>query len=238
MRTGRRTAVLVVAVALVVVLAGCSSGRPTDPPGSQSPTGPTEVRQALADGLRDASPTSARLVEDPATTLTAVDAPWLNGWQIYDVTNGTQAHPRRFYAALSDGFAEYLTGDPGGFAAMVAASSITIDSVDAAEAEAVVYLDSTRDFVAYAYRIDAVDDIEWLPKLNAQQTKQRTQITAAYGTVITEPVARSFEDGWRLAHWMVDGRRLVRHDLVISTDGVVTDTVTTVVDNLPVPESV
>jgi hypothetical protein len=39
-----------------------------------------------------------------------------------------------------------------------------------------VFLDTTGDFQAYSYRIDSVEDIDWLPKLTAGEEAVRDQL--------------------------------------------------------------
>lgn len=244
----RRT-VPATAMLIMVALAACSSGDPappsTDPPASTPPSTSSRVdaqadlRTRLAAALRDQHSVSADVVARPLTTLAPVDAPWLSGAEIVDVTNSELAHPRRFYAAIgAEGIGFVLTGRPDDFNALAATTTTQVDSAPTAQSVADTYLDSTRDFTKWSYRVAGVDDIEWLPQLTGAQQTERTEIERTYATKITKPTASRAGDDWQLTAWMVDGLRLVRHDLTLSRGGAVTDKITTAYDGLPVPDSV
>lgn len=101
-----------------------------------------------------------------------------------------------------------------------------------------VFLDTTRDFRAYAYRVERVADIEWRPQLTATEQGERDRVVAGYGTQVRPPSAeRSADGGWRVVVWMVQGHDLVRHELDVATARPLTDRPTTLVADLPVPIS-
>ena len=103
-------------------------------------------------------------------------ADWLTGWQILDAVNNTPPHPQRFYVALSaQGRVEVLTGKPEAFSAVLHDAGVQVDSAEVASSVGEVFLDSTRDFRAFAYRIDSVYDIKWLPKPTAAEEAARTR---------------------------------------------------------------
>ena len=198
----------------------------------------SDARGRLADGLEGSSPVNARLVSDPKTTLTPVEASWLPGWQIYDVQNQTPPHPRRIFAALSEeGEALVLTGQPDAFSTMLKQAGVSVSSADVAEQVAAVFLDSTRTFTTLAYRIDDADDIRWLPTLTAEQQKARDAVISTYADRIGPPEAEQSSSGWTVEVWMISGADLVRHETTIGTDGTVTDKTETVASDLPVPAS-
>ena len=62
-----------------------------------------------------------------------------------------------------------------------------VDSAEVATDIGPVFLDSTRDFRTYAYRIDSVDDIEWLPEPTAAQQATRDQVMKTYQTRSATP---------------------------------------------------
>jgi hypothetical protein len=196
------------------------------------------MRAQLAAGLRPVSPGGARLVDNAATRLRVVPAAWLPGWQVIDVTNNTLAHPQRFYVGLAEGGeVQYLTGEPESFTAMVAAAQPTIASAQTARAVSDLYLDSTRDFVSYSYRISTLDDVDWLPHPTAAQTEARARVVKSFTERVTAPAPQRSGPGWRLTQWMVSGQELVRHEVTVSPTGEVRDSADTVA-SLPVPVSV
>jgi hypothetical protein len=235
------------AVVLIAVLSACSPepGPTSPPPSSSSPSStvvsspdPGDVRGRLAAALQDTSPANARMVSDPKTSLTPLLASWLAGWQILDVQNQTPPHPRRFYAALSDtGQAVMLSGQPAAFSTMLTDAEVSVSSADVATEIAATFLDSTRDFVTYAYRIDDVDDIQWQPTLTAEQQKARDQIVSEYGDQVAPASAEQTSSGWTVTVWMVSDTDLVRHEVSVGTDGTVSDKTETVASDLPVPGS-
>ena len=90
---------------------------------------------------------------------------------------------------------------------------------------------------AYAYRIDSVSDIKWLPKPTAAEEAARDQVVKTYSATIKPAQATESSDGWLVTIWMVQGRDLVTHQLGIASGTAVTDQATTVEKDLPVPAS-
>jgi hypothetical protein len=233
------------AITALLALPACTPDQtPTSPPSttpsssvSSSPDA-SDTRGRLAAGLQSTSPATARLVSDPKTTLTPVQAAWLSGWQILDVANQTPPHPRRVVVALSEtGEAVVLSGQPDAFSTMVQKVGVTVSSADVAAQVATVYLDSTRTFTTLAYRVDDVEDISWRPGLTAAEQKTRDAIVSTYGDKIAPAKAERASSGWTVESWMVSGAELVRHETTIAADGALTDRTETVVSDLPVPAS-
>lgn len=230
---------------LVLALSACTPG--AGPTSSPSPTSTSsavatpdasDVRGRLALGLRDISPVSSRLVSDPQTTLDPVPASWLTGWQILDVQNLTGTHPRRFYAALADdNRVLVLTGQPASFSTLLTESGGPVATAAVAAEVASVFLDSTRAFVTYSYRIESVDDIAWRPTLDAEQQRARDEVVSTYGTQIAPAQAKQASSGWTVSVWTVSDTDLVRHQVRIGSDRTVTDTTETLASDLPVPAS-
>lgn len=249
-----RTIGLLGALLLASLLTGCgpdaSSAPGTSPSplasATQSPAGPSTgatnkegtVRERLATGLRATSPVNAALVADPLTTLTPIAAPWLPGWQLLDVLNPTPPHPRRFAAALSEsGEALVLAGKPERFNAVVDSAGVRVDSARVATSVATTFLDTTRTFASYSYRIASVDDIKWRPNLDPAQQGAKTKVEQTYGDEVTAPRVRQAGDDWQVQLWMVDGTQLVRHELTVAANGSTSDKPVTVVRDMPVPAS-
>lgn len=236
----------VTAVTALLALPACTSDQtpPTSPPsatpGTSVTTSPdaSDPRGRLAAGLQELSPVTARLISDPKTTLTPVDASWLTGWQIFDAVNQTPPHPRRVFVALSQaGEALVLTGQPEAFSTMLKQAGVTVASAEVAAQVATVYLDSSQTFTTLAYRIDAVDDIRWRPSLTADQQKARDAVVSAYGDRIAPAKAEQSSAGWTVEVWTISGADLVRHETTIEATGAVTDKTETVASDLPVPAS-
>jgi hypothetical protein len=229
---------------MATLLTACGPSGPdpsTTPSTTESPSvsrSPSSLRDRLALALLATSPSKAELVEDPETTLTPVAADWLQGWQILDVLNETPPHPRRFYVALStDGRTQVLTGKPAAFSTVLHDAGVQVDSAEVAAGVGSVFLDTTRDFKAYAYRIDSVADIEWLPKLTATEEAVRDQLKETYRSKIKPAQAAESGDGWQVTVWMVQDRDLVRHELSIASGTAVSDKATTAEKDIPVPYS-
>jgi hypothetical protein len=242
----RRLRVLRAGTALLVTatLTGCGPGGPGPEAPPPTTTGPrvtssaTDLRGRLAAALRGTSPAYARLVENPQTTLTPVAAAWLPGWQILDVVDPTPPHPRRFFVALSGaGRAEVLSGEPAAFSTMLAEAEVAVDSSERAAAVAATFLDVTRDFAVFAYRIDGVDDIEWLPQPSAAEQARRDALRQDYRSRVQPPRVAESDDGWQVTVWMVQGRDLVIHELSVATGTAVTDRTATLEQDIPVPYS-
>jgi hypothetical protein len=181
---------------------GSSSPSTTAGPSVSGSPGTTSLRDRLASALRATSPTSATLVENPQTTLTPVPADWLRGWEIVDVLNETPPHPRELYVALStDGRAEVLTAKPQAFSTVLVDAGVQVDSAEVAIGVGSVFLDTTRSLQAYAYRIDSVADIQWIPKPTAAEQAVRDEVLMTYRTKIKPPQAADSGDGWSASGW-------------------------------------
>ena len=110
-----RPVVVAVLLAATIALGGCgpqpdppsgpgtptSSLTPSGPVSGPSPDQEADMRTRLAGGLRAASPTVAKLVEDPTTELTPQEITWLTGWQVVDIVGTVGLHPQRYVAALA-----------------------------------------------------------------------------------------------------------------------------------------
>lgn len=233
------------AITVLLALPACTPDQtPTSPPSGSPSTSVSsspdaaDVRGRLVAGLQDSSPATARLIRDAKTTLTPVEAPWLNGWQIVDALNQTPPHPRRVIVALSDaGAAVVLTGQPDAFTTMLQQAGVQVDSATVAAQVATVFLDSTRTFVTLAYRVESADDIQWRPTLTAAEEKTRDAVVSDHGDRITPARAEKASTGWTVESWMISGSDLVRHETTIGADGTVTDKTETVASDLPVPAS-
>jgi hypothetical protein len=195
------------------------------------------MRSRLARALEPTSPDTAAMVRDEQRTkLTEVPAEWLTGWVMIDVLHYAANHPRRLYVALSDDdTATVLTGKPEGFNAVVAGGAEP--TAGQAGEIARTFLDVTRDFTKWSYRVDSTDDIEWLPKLDADQAKSRDQLIKEFATKISAPRPVADDDGWAITLWTVTGTNLVQHDLVVRADRTVQATAVVVAEGMPVPDS-
>jgi hypothetical protein len=235
---------------LVAVLAGCAVGSldpPVEPrtpqvsaPPTSGPPIPREdgpLRQRLVDSLSPTDPSRARLVE--TAKLTVVATPWLAGWQIVDVVNSTLPHPQRFYLGVpADGPVRWLTADIENFNQMMREADPHVDSAKVSAQVANIFVDTNRTFLKASYRIEGVKDIQWLPKLTAEQTRVRRQVETIYGESIRKPQARRSGTGWLVSVWVVYDHQLIRHDLDVADNGVITDRAQTVFDGLPTPDSI
>ena len=247
MRSRRPVVRAVLAGGSLLVAASLTACGPSVPQPSTTPSttgspsvssSPSSLRERLASALQATSPARAKLVENPQTTLTPVAADWLKGWQILDVLNKTPPHPQRFYAALStDGRAEVLSGKPEAFSTVLADAGVQVDSAEVAVGVGSVFLDTTRDFKAYAYRINSVADIEWIPKPTAAQQAARDQLMKTYRSKVKPPQAAESDDGWQVTVWMVQGRDLVTHELGLASRTAVSDHAETAEKDIPVPYS-
>ena len=233
-------AVLLVTVALPACSpAGPEPGSPPSTTASPSGTSsPTDVRARLVAGLRSTSPTKARLVEKGESSQTPVAVAWLSGWQIFDVQNNMSSHPQRFFVALSDsGRAEVLSGKPATFSAVLTDAGVQVDSAARAAEVGGVFLDVTRDFRVYAYRLDSVDDISWVLRPTAAEQANRDRLVQDYRSRVKPPQVVESGNGWRVTIWMVQGRALVTHELDLATGAPVGDSPETVERDIPVPYS-
>lgn len=229
-RPSRRSLLVGGASIAAVLLTGCSPDRLRPRP--------RDLRTRLAAALGAQDRARADLLADPHTDLTPVPAEWLPGWIIVDVLARIMPHPRRFYAALSDDDrGVVLTGRPDGFSDVLLDAGVRVDTAAVATAVTTVFLDATRDFRAWAYRIDSFADIEWLAEPTAAQRTRRDALAETYRDRIRAPRAEGGADGWLVSAWMVQGRDLVQHRLSVASGRPMEDAATTRERELPVPFS-
>jgi len=197
------------------------------------------MRARLIDALRDTSPSQVRLLERRETTITPVSTPWLDGWQVVDVLARIVPHPVRFVVAISaDDEVVHLTGEPAEFSSVTQQAKLDVSSAKVAVEVAEVYLDSTQDFAKASYRIDSVDDIQWLKTTTAAQAKKQAELERELPKVVEPAKAKASGDGWVVTAWMVYDRQLDKHTVTIGPDGAVSDEVEHAYEGLPVPESI
>ena len=229
-RRSRRSLLLGGTLVAAALLTGCSPDRLRPRAG--------DLRTRLAEALRPDDPARADLLADPHTDLTPVPADWLPGWVVVDVLARTVPHPRRFSAALSEGGrAVVLTDRPDRFSDVLVDAGVRIDTAAVATAVATVLLDATRDFRAYAYRIDSFADIEWRPQPTTAERARRDALAEVYGDRIRPIIAEGGRDGWRVGAWMVQGRDLVEYRLTLVSGRPAADRVSVRERDLPVPIS-
>jgi hypothetical protein len=116
-------------------------------------------------------------------------------------------------------------------------AGVCVDSARVATGVATTFLDTTRTFASYSYRIASVGDIKWRPNLDPAQQGAKTKVEQTYGDEVTAPRVRHAGDDWSVQLWMVDGTQLVRHELTVAANGTTSDSPVTVVRDLPVPAS-
>ncbi len=226
----RRFSIIVMLITLAVLTSsGCGAGG-TPPEGS-------DLRSRLARALEPTDPEAATMVRDESrTTLTELPAEWLAGWTLIDVLHRAANHPRRMYAALSDrDTVTILTRNPQGFNSVVQGTAGP--TTDQAAEIARTYVDVTRDFSTWSYRVERIEDIEWLPEPDADQVRTRDQVIKEFAAKITPPRPAAAGDGWSVVLWTVTGTDLVRHTLVVNADGTVDATAIVVEEGIPVPAS-
>ncbi|MFC7624060.1 hypothetical protein [Microlunatus sp. GCM10028923] len=226
-----RTVSLITAAVVMMIFAtvGCESG--TNPP-------PGDLRERLARALDPVDAERATLVRDEQrTSLTELPTAWLRGWLMIDVLHRGAQHPLRFNVALSDeDRAVVLNRNPEGFNEVVR-DSAQPDAGRAADV-ARTFLDTTRDFRKWAYRVESTGDITWLPKPDARQAAARDELIKRFADQIQPPEPRPVDAGWAMVLWVVDGTELARHEVTVAEDGTVTSIAAVVASALPVPDSI
>jgi hypothetical protein len=136
-----------------------------------------------------------------------------------------------------DGRAQVLTGKPEAFSTVLVDAGVQVDSAEVAVGVGSVFLDTTRDYRAYAYRIDSVADIEWMHTRTAAEEAARDQLRKTYQSLVKPPQATDSGNGWQVTVWMVQDRDLVIHQLGIAPGRAVSDRAETVEKDIPVPYS-
>ncbi|MFC9897218.1 hypothetical protein ACFVMC_26315 [Nocardia sp. NPDC127579] len=187
------------------------------------------MRNRLIQALRPVAPGIATMVADDRTGLTVLPAAWLSGWTLIDAQQPGARHARRVHLALSErAEVQVLTGRPEAFDAVVRGSE---PSADTAIAIGRAFLDTTRTFEKWSYRVERPEEIVGLPE-------HTDPILADLRIEITPPLPVAGPAGWSLRLWTVTGTSLIRHDLCVRRDRTVEDRATVAAPDLAVPDSV
>lgn len=233
------------ALGLLLALGACGPGTPEPtaaptPPPSSTPTDVLEeadVTTRLADALRSQDPGLADVVTADGTTVTPLGTPWLTGWQVLDVL-ALGAHGRRAHVALSDdGEAVVLAGDPAAFADVLARGGAQVGDEATAVAVVETYLDATRSFRQWSQRVASFDEIRLRPRLDDEAQAAADAARATLEGQLAPTTATPAGDGFDVVAWVQDGATVARHTVHLGADGTLTDDVTDVVTDLPVPMS-
>lgn len=191
---------------------------------------------AIAAGLDERNPGIAMMIRSSHTRATPVAAEALGPWQVVDVTHNGTAHPQRWFVGHEPTTGEtcVLSGHPEHWARVTEGAQVR-DAAQAAEL-AGVHSDATRDMGRGYAPLGSVDDIRWLPHPTDAQRERISALTAGVGEDIAVPTATG--DGpWEVRLWTVTDGDLVRHDVVVGTDGSVSDRPVVVEADLPVPQA-
>lgn len=191
---------------------------------------------AIAAGLDERNPGIATMIRSSHTRATPVPVEALGPWQVVDVTHDGTAHPLRWFLGHEPTTGEtcVLSGHQEHWAQVIEGAQVR-DAAQAAEL-AGVHSDATRDMGLGYTRLGSVDDIRWLPHPTDTQRERIAALTRDLARVITAPTATG-GGPWEVTLWTVTDGDLLRHDVVVQTDGSVTDRLVVVEANLPVPQA-
>ncbi len=250
---GRRTLAAAAAVlGTVLVLGACTDGEAPGPSGTTDATsspggGPTatptsdaegDVRDRLVQALQDDTTGLGDLVSQADTSLTVLETPWLQGWQVVDVLSRAGSHGTRAYVGLSqDGTAVLLSGAPDAFVEILGSGAASVPDEDTAVQVVDTYLDATRSFRGWSERIASFDDVRLRPDLDAEAQASVDAARATLADQVAPTAAVSRGDGFDVVAWVQDGAAVVRHEVHVGRDGSLSDRPATLVSDLPAPIS-
>jgi hypothetical protein len=190
-----------------------------------------DVRAELSKALGRINPLDARLVADPATEITPLDASFLRRFRIYRVVHHLPHKPVGFVVGFAPGGPAYpLTAEPASFVRMAQEDGVVVDSAQTAERYATVYLEATRPSDGMFYPIRSVDEVRFRPGLSDDE---QAAFTEQVREVISPPVTTPQGPDHIVTLYAVRDQAVERHDLRVSPRGDVDDKVTAVAAGLP-----
>ncbi len=194
----------------------------------------TDIGRQLSAALKHVDRHYARLVTDTMTEIEPHPAPFLTHHRIYRIEHFSPHKPVLFYVGFAPGKRAYLlTGTPANYAQMARADGVALETPDAAEAYAAVYLEATRSMSELFYPVRSVDEVKIRPNLDEEDAEDAAAFVEQYRPVIAPPVAAATEGGYTVTAYAVRNQTLERHRLTLSRDGALHNDVTILEEDLP-----
>lgn len=193
------------------------------------------TRQLLGAALQPISEDDAALVQDPSTFIEKYNTGFLAYYQIYSVQNGYFPLPF-FYVGFAPHRPAYiLTAQPANFPALARADGVKIYSPGDAASYAYVYLDVTREVNHLFYPVTTLGQVQFRTPLKEDEISIKIAFGRKYRTLIAPPAGTSTPQGYQVKIYAVREQTLELHTLTVQVDGDISDQVTILEEQLPLP---
>jgi hypothetical protein len=202
-------------------------------PSGTPPDGP-ELRRELAESLALVDEDWANQVEHPLAEVNEYPTPFLQCYKIVGIEYSLPQKPRLLYVAYAPRRpAHVLTANPEEFSRLAQDDGVEINSDELASKYATVFLDVTRSMTSLFYLVESIEDVEFRPKLTDEEDRERVSFIQHFRSILSAPAVESTDGGYDVTLYAVRDQAVEQHCVRVERDGVVTETVETLVDGLP-----
>lgn len=182
-------------------------------------------RAPLAGLVEPINPDLARLIRDPATTVSRMPTPFLQHGLIFRVDWRGPHKPVAFTVgwAQPGNFTVLLSGNVPGFNELVTKAGMSLNSEEDIVSYAVTELEATRRFDETFKILHSFNDLRLMAGPTPAAQDRYRQIKAAYEARIEPPQSQSTSNGWDVPVYV-----LVRNDLCLFVVSIARDGTSTV----------
>lgn len=180
-----------------------------------------DLRKQLGQALGGIDALKADLVQRDGTDILELPTTFLNACKLYRVKYFGPSKPIVFYvgAALPERVF-VTTGNPEAFVDMACEDGVVISSAAEATEYVTAFLKATRPMTRLFYFLNAVEDIQFLPKLTGDAPARVEILKEKYAETIASPnAAVDGEGNFRVSLFAMIERDLVRIDSVVDSAG-------------------
>lgn len=192
------------------------------------------LKQAVSTALQPINPDYAAMTAHPRTKITALDAPFLNTYQLYEILYMHPNKPILFYVGYAPEKPIFLiTGQPANFAKLAQADMVSIHRPELAASYVATYLTVTRPLSERFYVVSAADAVKFRPNLDRPVKKTMNDFLDKYADVIQPPTATRETSGYVVTAFVVHQQNLEQHTVSIGLGNTLHDDIKVLESNLP-----
>lgn len=197
------------------------------------------TREKISGMLRGQDDLGAKLILRKTTTVEEIKTNFLKTWKILRVDYFGPTGPVLFFFATNlDDQALMLTGNSDAFARVLSNEGARLENAAQAAEYVRLFFETTRPTNIAFSVIRSVEDIRFLPKPNAAEQAQITELRQRLQGQIHEPCAEPVENGHRVTLYVVQKRDLIELETLVFPSGAMQIWQKILAENVPVPYTV
>lgn len=192
----------------------------------------TDIKTQLAQAVEPINNSYSELILDEMTEIETYPQSFLSTYQIYKVEHFNPHHPIVFYVGFATNKAAYLlTDNTANYIKLAQADNINFDNKEKAIEYVKAYLEVARSMSNLTYLVNSVDDVEFRPDLDDEETEIQNDFITKYRSIITQPTAKSTINGYLVTAYIINEQTLNEQQITVRRNGqIVTETKTLATD--------